>query len=150
MSDQDDPVDRDTAKLWTAHRELAVVVWGDDRTRDNGIRSVVKKHEERIEALEEDQRKLRGELRHYLDKERPETCYGLAALARHEEESYTLLDETKEEETEVKVAEIGAAAAVSAARETGKAQVAREWVVVGGMALLVLKDFILPLVGAAK
>lgn len=96
MSDQDDPVDRNTAKLWTAHRELAVVVWGDDVTRDNGIRSVVKKHEERITVLEEDQRELRGELRHYLDKERPETCYGLAALEEHKKEEISLYEEDNE------------------------------------------------------
>lgn len=141
---------RDIAKLWTALRELGSALWGDDKTRDNGIRSVTKAHEARLVALESDQRELRSELQHYLDKGREETCLGLKALAAHETECQDFYKEYEEEETEVKVAEIQAGAQVGAAKEQARGQVTREWVVVAGMALLVLKDFILPLVGAGK
>ena len=34
------------------HSELATTVWGDDRTRDNGIRSMVREHETRLDETE--------------------------------------------------------------------------------------------------
>ena len=34
------------------HSELATTVWGDDRTRDNGIRSQVRDHENRLDKTE--------------------------------------------------------------------------------------------------
>lgn len=40
------------SKLELNHRELASAVWGDDRTRDNGIRSMVREHDDRIHILE--------------------------------------------------------------------------------------------------
>ncbi len=43
---------RDIAKLWTSLRELSSVVWGDNVTRDNGLRSEVREQEERLKAVE--------------------------------------------------------------------------------------------------
>ena len=103
MSDPDDTVDRDIAKLWTAHRELASVVWGDDVTRGNGLRSNVREQEERLKAVELVTRNLIQDLRHYLDKERPETCYGIKALKEHKEEEISLY----EEGTEMKKTKLG-------------------------------------------
>ena len=39
------------SRLEVNHRELASAVWGDDRTRDNGIRSQVRDHEDKIACL---------------------------------------------------------------------------------------------------
>ena len=35
--------------LESKHTELATTIWGDDKTRDNGIRSQVREHETRID-----------------------------------------------------------------------------------------------------
>ena len=107
---------KDIAKLYTALRELSTAVWGDDVTRDNGIRSEVREHRQRLDAVELVTRNLITDLRHYLDKERAETCIGLAAIKKHEEETIALYEESQEEETEVKVAQIQAGAQVGAAR----------------------------------
>ena len=77
-------VDPNLAKLWTAHRELASVIWGDDVTRDNGLRSEVREHRERLDAVELVTRNLITDLKHYLDKEREETCIGKKLVVAHE------------------------------------------------------------------
>lgn len=41
-------------RLEVEHRELSVVVWGDDKTRNNGLRSQVLEHEKRLNAQEDD------------------------------------------------------------------------------------------------
>ena len=84
--------------------EVAAVLWGDDRTRDNGVRSVVKSHEERLRVLEEHDIELESRLQHYLDAERADTCLGLAALARHEAAEGQLYEEGQEEDASMKIA----------------------------------------------
>jgi hypothetical protein len=136
---------KDIAQLWTAHRELGSVLWGDDGRRDNGIRSKVRAQEEKLGELEIAQRSLHEQLRHYFDREREETCLGLRALAEHEQ----IHEEEGKEDTEVKVAEVTAGGAVQAARAAARGQVAREWVVIGGIGLLFFKDVVLELIKTA-
>ena len=104
-------VDPNLAKLWTAHRELASVIWGDDVTRDNGLRSEVREHRERLDAVELVTRNLITDLKHYLDKEREETCIGKALIEEHLEEH----KQEVKEDTEVKTAGINAKAIILAA-----------------------------------
>lgn len=73
------------SKIWTFVREIATVLWGDDKTRDNGVRSRVDALEENDAEREKTQAELKEALRHYLDAERKETCHGLAALKSHED-----------------------------------------------------------------
>lgn len=40
------------AQLQTFVAELATAFWGDDRTRDNGVRSEVREHEKRLDDVE--------------------------------------------------------------------------------------------------
>jgi hypothetical protein len=124
---------RDIAKLWTAHEALSIVVMGPAPNRDNGIRSQVKDHEQQLDSIET----WRA---HYLDAERKRTCYGLEEIHRREQVAV----EEIEEDTTVKVAEVQAAGTIAAAREQAHGQVAREWVVVAGTLLLLLKDLIVP------
>ena len=84
--------------------EVSAVLWGDDRTRDNGVRSVVKAHEERLRVLEEHDIEIESRLQHYLDAEREETCLGLAALAKHEAAEGQLYEEGQEEDANMKIA----------------------------------------------
>lgn len=99
------------AKIWTSLRELATVLWGDDKTRDNGLRS-------RVDALEAfrleseiDRSYLHKKLQHYLDVERQETCHGIKALEAHE----TKLLKKAGEETDVRIAKIQASAQMKTA-----------------------------------
>jgi hypothetical protein len=94
------------AKLWTATREQGSALWGDDKTRDNGLRSTVREHDVRLDTVVGEHRELRAELRHYLDVERKETCHGKAALVEHLEAHTDITDEG----VEVKVATITAEA----------------------------------------
>ena len=87
---------RDIAKLWTSLRELSSVVWGDNVTRDNGLRSEVREQEERLKAVELVVRNLIQDLKHYKDREREETCIGLKALKEHKEEEISLYEEDNE------------------------------------------------------
>lgn len=92
--------------------EVATVLWGDDRTRDNGIRSEVRAHEVEITNLREGLQILKGEMIRYKDT-LPEHCLGLKALAEHEEACEELYTEPMEDEEapEVKVAGIQAQSA---------------------------------------
>lgn len=65
------------SKLWGAFRELAADYWGPTKT--NGLRSRVDDHEERLDELEES-------VRHYIDAQRRETCYGVAALKEYQKD----------------------------------------------------------------
>lgn len=89
-------------KVWTFIREVATAFWGDNTTRDNGVRSDVRKLQQVTAELEEDQNEMRRELQHYMDVKRRETCEGLKELARME----SAKAETAEGETDVKVAQI--------------------------------------------
>lgn len=60
--------------------EIGAALWGDHVLRDNGVRSQVRRHEDRLDTIEGDQRNLRGDLRHYLDSERAATCIGKVAV----------------------------------------------------------------------
>ena len=104
-------VDPNLAKLWTAHRELASVIWGDDVTRDNGLRSEVREHRERLDAVELVTRNLITDLKHYLDKEREETCIGKTLIEEHLKDHKI---EAKEDE-DVKTAVMTAKTTLSAA-----------------------------------
>lgn len=118
MAECIDPVARD--QILDLHREVsktqrfvgevAAVVWGDHERRDNGLRSKVNKHGERLDGVEEDQRELRGELRHYFDAQREETCHGLKALAERDAACKEEEEAEAKEDTAVKVAQIGAGA----------------------------------------
>lgn len=88
------------AKLWSAHRELAVVVHGANK--DNGLRSDVRALEEWRAKQSEWDNEMEDRLRHYIDVERGETCHGIAALEEHKSE----LAKEKVEEVAVKVAKI--------------------------------------------
>lgn len=116
------------AELGQRHRALEVIVHGAHG--ENGIKAKVGQIDGRLESIEE----WRS---HYLDAERRETCYGLAAC-----------EEENEEGTQVQVAEIAAKAAVEAAQASARGQVNREWVVIAGMGLLLLKDVLVPLLKA--
>lgn len=72
------------AKLWSAHRELAVVVHGANK--DNGLRSDVRALEEWRAKQSDWDNEMEDRLRHYIDVERGETCHGIAALEEHREE----------------------------------------------------------------
>lgn len=89
-------------KLWTFVREVATAFWGDNTTRDNGVRSDVRKLQQVTAEIEADQQEMRRELQHYMDVKRRETCEGLKELARMESEKA----ESAEGETDVKVAQI--------------------------------------------
>lgn len=88
------------AKLWSAHRELAVVVHGANK--DNGLRADVRALEEWRAKQNEWDNEMEDRLRHYIDVERGETCYGIAALEEHKGEHA----KAKNEEVAVKVAKI--------------------------------------------
>lgn len=90
------------AKVWTFIRELATAFWGDNVTRDNGLRSDVRKLQQVTAEIEEGQDELRREIQHYMDVKRKETCEGLKELARMEANKAT----EAEGEVEVKVAQI--------------------------------------------
>ena len=105
---------RDIGKLWGVVRDLRTTLIGIDGT--NGLRSKVVALEGRIGECDELIDMLREKLRHYLDAERRETCYGLAELkVRDAAEEADI-----EEEADVQVARIqaGSGAAI------GKWQVA--------------------------
>jgi hypothetical protein len=117
------------SKLWTAHRELATVTWGDDKTRDNGLRSRVESLESsRVESAK-DSSDLREQLRHYLDVERRETCHGISALEVHEREYFQKLEEANT----VKVARIQASAQTKGAKITGLAGVLIQLITAAGV-----------------
>ena len=127
------------AKLWTFVREVASALWGDDERRDNGIRSMVKDQEARLLAMESDQRTLRGDLQHYLDKGREETCLGLKALADHEAACEDLYLEGEKEETEVAVAHINAEAGTKAAQWQFLTGTVVQLLILAGIVFLALK-----------
>lgn len=81
ISEKLDTNARDIGKLWSAHRELSVVVQGTNG--DNGIRSHVQDLETWREKHMEASTELRKELAHYFDYEREATCKGIAALDKH-------------------------------------------------------------------
>jgi hypothetical protein len=81
VNEKMDSNSRDTAKLWTAHRELAVVVHGPDG--ENGIRSRVANLESWRERHMDQAAKLDTDLKHYFDIERAETCHGIKELDKH-------------------------------------------------------------------
>ncbi len=90
------------AKLWTSHRELATVVWGDNERRDNGLRSKMRAMDPRISDIEDAIDELNATRRHYLDAERKATCLGIEALAQHMEEHKVM----NREATDIRVAKI--------------------------------------------
>lgn len=78
------------AKLWTAHRELATVIWGDDKQRDNGLRSRIIEleaaHEdagEKLGELTEQVKQAKASMIHYIEVERVKDCLGIKALEAH-------------------------------------------------------------------
>ncbi len=76
---------RDRIKnLEVSTREIGSALWGDDVRRDNGLRSDVRRLEERCGENEVNIRTVNDNIRHYIDVEREETCHGLAALAAYE------------------------------------------------------------------
>lgn len=96
------------AKLFTRLGEVAAVLWGDDVTRSNGLRSVVQAQGEKIGELEVAQRTIVETWHHYQDAERGDTCLGLKALAQYEQEG----QEAAREETPVQVAKFNMKAAI--------------------------------------
>ena len=51
---------RQVSKLWTFLRELATAFWGDDVTRNNGLRSDVRKLEKRADTFEESMAEIKA------------------------------------------------------------------------------------------
>lgn len=88
------------SKLWTEHRELTATVQGAQG--DNGLRSDVRALEEWRAKVEQHLTDLAAKFQHYIDVEREETCHGKIALRMFKKE----IEDTQEEETEVKVAQI--------------------------------------------
>lgn len=101
--------------------------WGP--RKDNGFRSRVIKTESGITALQEALRDLTEKLRTYLDREREETCKGLAELARRDQAAA----QAAEEDIEVEVAKIQAGATLGAADRAAKAATWREWIILIGV-----------------
>lgn len=122
-------------KIKTYVQEIASAFWGDDKLRDNGIRSLVKEHDTRLDAIEGDQRLLREEMRHYLDKAREESCLGLAEFKRRDEAQA----EEEGEDATVKSAEIQSGGAVQAAKWQARAQITVEILTLAGILFLALK-----------
>jgi len=89
-------------KFWTFIRELATAFWGDDTTRDNGVRSDVRKLQQVTAELEASILEDRKERQHYTDVTRRETCEGLKELARRDAGQA----ESAEGDVNVKVARI--------------------------------------------
>jgi hypothetical protein len=140
MSEAVDPWAREQiGKIWSAHRELAADYWGPNR--DNGRRSEIADNTRRIQVVEGEQTALRGDLRHYLDAEREETCLGLKALAEHEQHH----EADAKEETDVEVAKIQAGGQIVAAKEQARGAAWREWIVLAGVVLMALKDYLGPI-----
>lgn len=104
------------AKLYTITRELGSALWGDDRTRDNGIRSEVRTLEDMTGELDIAMRTLKADLQHYLDKDREQTCIGLKALAEYITRCEAMKMKDLEEETEVTVARVNARGTTQAAQ----------------------------------
>lgn len=72
-------VDR-VSRLEVNHRELASAVWGDDRTRDNGIRSMVREHEIKIQDLDDTRRVLDDHLKAHAEMDAASVTMKTAAL----------------------------------------------------------------------
>lgn len=105
-------VEQQIIKIRELLGELASVVWGDNVRRDNGLRSRVIVLESFRSEAEDESAKLSEKLRHYIDAERRETCFGLAELERRDS-----AEENEEvEETDVKVATIQAQGSVAGQR----------------------------------
>ena len=117
------------AKIWTAHRELATVLWGDDKTRDNGIRSRVESLESSQTESAKDRAELRESLRHYLDVERRDTCHGILALAEHEKEYFQKVEDS----TNLKIAKIQAGAQTKGAKITGLSSIVIQLIIAAGV-----------------
>lgn len=122
-------------KIKTYVQEIASAFWGDDKLRDNGVRSIVREHDTRLDALQEDQRQLREEMRHYLDKGREDSCLGLAEFKRRDEARA----EEEGEDATVKAAEIQSIGAVQAAKWQARAQIAVEVLTLAGILFLALR-----------
>lgn len=106
--------------------EIGAALWGDHVLRDNGVRSQVRRHEDRLDAAEADQRELRGDLRHYLDSERAATCIGKFALEEYIDTKTRETDELRKARmtlyTAVLVASISAIASIFVAVSSQKTQ----------------------------
>lgn len=90
------------AQLEVLAREQGSALWGDNTRRDNGLRSDVRKIEDKVGELEVAHRTIVETWRHYRDVERAQTCEGLKALAAYKQTGA----EEGEEESEVTVAKI--------------------------------------------
>lgn len=91
-------------KLWGSLRDATGVLWGDNVSRDNGLRSSVRALEVGHAQTEKRINEMDDRIRHYIDVERENTCHGIAALEEHK------ADHAREikEEVAVKVAKIEA------------------------------------------
>lgn len=63
--------------------DIAYSYWGDSIKRDNGVRSTVVKHHRYIAHLIGRADKSDKAHRHYLDRQRIDTCHGIAELTKH-------------------------------------------------------------------
>lgn len=82
-------IETTVSKLWGAFRELATDYWGPNK--DNGKRSLVLEHEQRLDALE-------AACKHFVDAERVKTCPIKPMLDEHKNEH----GEVKEDEKEMR------------------------------------------------
>lgn len=117
------------AKLWTTHRELATVVWGDNITRDNGLRSRVDSLEASRQESARDRSEMRESLRHYLDVERRDTCHGILALAEHEKEYFQKVEDS----TNLKIAKIQAGAQTKGAKIAAASSIIMQLIIAAGV-----------------
>ena len=103
---------RDRIKnLEVSTREIGSALWGDDVRRDNGLRSDVRRLEERCGENEVNIRTVNENIRHYIDVEREASCHGLAALARYEADQ----SGDEKEDREVAIAQMNTKAVILAA-----------------------------------
>lgn len=73
--------EKSIGKLWTALTELASDYWGPNK--NNGLRSVVREHEKRLDGLEQ----WRS---HYIDADRAKSCPYLHDKASLKKEDITV------------------------------------------------------------
>jgi ribosomal protein L11 methylase PrmA len=139
------------AELKVDIREQGAVLWGDDRTRSNGLRSKVKAHTEEIAALSKSHQVIKDRIQHYIDVEREDTCPTMKLLLECQERHEAELAKQAEGDTDVTVAQINASAIIEVAKKTATEARNREWIIIIGLILSIVSGYIpKPAFGATR
>lgn len=117
------------AQLEVLTREQGSALWGDNVRRDNGLRSDVRKLEEKQSETDSAIHTVVEKWRHYIDIERADSCPFRGFLTSAD-------DDSNEEETEVKVAEINAQAMLEVAQKNYHAAIRGQVLTVVGLLLV--------------